>query len=576
MTAKSVSITVTGPSLRGLNLQQEGSLMSWEWASVATNCIFDDSGRLGVRNGWTALNSTPPSGSPDFKRVHEFIKDDGTSLFVSSTATKLFEGTGTLTEITGTAISAPTAGEWKFVNLNGDVIGAQDSHQPIFWAGVPATNVDKLYNQIPSRANTTAYSVGDVVRISTADGTVYWHCTTGGTSAGAEPAMSTTVGATTTDGTVTWTTRTFPVNGNSALAAFGRLWITDDNETTIYYSDLLQPWKFSGGSSGTISMVSVWTHGMDTISALAEYNGRLVIFGKNSITLYTGAGDPSTMSKEEQITNTGCVARDSVQHVGPWLFFLSNSGIKSLDRAIQAGSLPLIDLSKNVRDDLVAKLSLETAPINSITSVYHEAKGFYLVNFPTTGNTYCFDVKYPMEDGTLKCTKWASFNPAGMISTRDRKLYVAFRGGYLGQYGGYIDRTSMYDISYYTAWSDLSQHASDGQTSSLLRERIKIPKRIGLTTQVANSMFVTLKLQYDYTGSIITGDSVYSTLGTNAEFNIAEFNIGEFSGGGGTVSLPFSGAGSGKTVRFGFSATVSGVLSFQQLNLLVKIGRQSL
>lgn len=55
------------------------------------------------------------------------------------------------------------------------------------------------------RANSTAYSLGDRVQLGTTDLNVY-ECITAGTSAGAPPAFNTTIGDTTTDGTVTWLT----------------------------------------------------------------------------------------------------------------------------------------------------------------------------------------------------------------------------------------------------------------------------------------------------------------------------------------------------------------------------------
>ena len=54
-------------------------------------------------------------------------------------------------------------------------------------------------------AASTSYSLGDRVYASTGDGKIY-ECTTAGTSAGTEPTWNTTLGNTTTDNTVTWTT----------------------------------------------------------------------------------------------------------------------------------------------------------------------------------------------------------------------------------------------------------------------------------------------------------------------------------------------------------------------------------
>lgn len=55
------------------------------------------------------------------------------------------------------------------------------------------------------RANSTAYSVGDRVYLSTFDGNFY-ECIVAGTSAGTPPTFNANLGDTTTDGGVTWRT----------------------------------------------------------------------------------------------------------------------------------------------------------------------------------------------------------------------------------------------------------------------------------------------------------------------------------------------------------------------------------
>ena len=55
------------------------------------------------------------------------------------------------------------------------------------------------------RANTTAYSLGDRVMLGTSDLSIY-ECITAGTSDGSPPAFNTTLGDSTTDGTVVWLT----------------------------------------------------------------------------------------------------------------------------------------------------------------------------------------------------------------------------------------------------------------------------------------------------------------------------------------------------------------------------------
>lgn len=58
---------------------------------------------------------------------------------------------------------------------------------------------------IGTRANSTAYSLGDRVFAASFDGNIY-ECISAGTSGGSPPTFNTNLGDSTTDGTVTWLT----------------------------------------------------------------------------------------------------------------------------------------------------------------------------------------------------------------------------------------------------------------------------------------------------------------------------------------------------------------------------------
>ncbi len=58
---------------------------------------------------------------------------------------------------------------------------------------------------IGTRANTTAYSLGDRVYAATFDGNIY-ECISAGTTGGSPPTFNTALGDSTTDGSVTWMT----------------------------------------------------------------------------------------------------------------------------------------------------------------------------------------------------------------------------------------------------------------------------------------------------------------------------------------------------------------------------------
>jgi len=68
--------------------------------------------------------------------------------------------------------------------------------------------IDKRHHLDPLWVASTAYVKGDIVSPTKANRTGYrYECTTAGTSSSSEPTWGTTVGGTTSDGTVTWTCR---------------------------------------------------------------------------------------------------------------------------------------------------------------------------------------------------------------------------------------------------------------------------------------------------------------------------------------------------------------------------------
>ena len=68
------------------------------------------------------------------------------------------------------------------------------------------------------------------------------------------------------------------------------------------------------------------------------------------------AETPSATTADFRIHDTvegvGCIARDSVQHTGTDILFLSEDGVRSFGRTIQEKSMPMRDISNNVRNEL--------------------------------------------------------------------------------------------------------------------------------------------------------------------------------------------------------------------------------
>ena len=305
-------------------------------------------------------------------------------------------------------------------------------------------------------------------------------------------------------------------------------------------------------------MSKVWPDGADEITALAVHNGILAIFGKRQILLYSGAEDPATMKIADTIVGVGCIARDSVQVTGTDLIFLSDSGVRSLQRTIQEKSAPMRDISKNVRTELTTYTQSETL---NIFSVYSPEEAFYLLHLPTTNITYCFDMRAPLQDGAHRVTQWEGIQPQALCRTRGGDLLLGKADG-VAKYTGFTDNGSSYQMSYFTNYIDF------GAPSNL-----KLLKNLKITIIGGSATDVTLNWGYDYSYAYKKKRFTLSTQ-VIAEYNIAEYNIGEFNAGVLVNRPTVNASGGGQVVQLGIEAEVDGSqVSIQRLTAQAIVGR---
>ena len=250
-----------------------------------------------------------------------------------------------------------------------------------------------------------------------------------------------------------------------AMGYYGRLWVGGIPETpqTIYYSDLLIGKDFQASGAGSVDLSKVW--GQDEIIAIAPFYGKLVIFGKSNIVIYSNPDSPSSLALDEVIEGIGLAHRDSVQAIGDDLFFLSPTGVRSLARTTQTDNLPLQDLSKNIKDSLIRLINNNP----TITSCWVENEGLYLLSFVESKITYAFDLKHKTPNGEWRVTTF-KFNSTrditSMAYTHDQGFLVGQSGGSIAEYSGYYDKTYVsggtytdhaYTGTFATIWVDLGQ-----------------------------------------------------------------------------------------------------------------------
>jgi len=491
------SIAIQAPGFYGLNTQDSPTSLSEQFALVADNCVIDQFGRIGARKGWIYKTST---GTDSIVSIDEFVKADGTTEIISTSDTYIYKGTTTLTDITP-ASHTVSDGLYDHATLNGVHYLFREGSDPIYYDGTTCDEVSAH----------TDYS-----------------------------------------GTVP--------SGDIVQSGFGRLWVakTSANNTIVYWSDLLTGFKWDTGSSGSIDVSKVWPDGADEVTALAVHNNLFFIFGKRQILIYQGASDPATMSLEDTIVGVGCIARDSVQTTGTDIIFLSDSGVRSINRTIQEKSAPMRDISKNVRTELTTYLQTEAA---NIISVYSPEEAFYLLHLPTTGITYCFDMRAPLEDGAHRVTQWTNIQPQALCRTRGGELLLGKAQG-IALYDGFQDNGVGYQMNYFTNYIDF------GAPSNL-----KLLKNLKITIIGGSATQATLNWGYDYAYAYKKKTFTLSTQ-IVAEYNIAEYNIGEFNAGVLVNRPTVNASGGGQVVQLGIEAEVDGAaVSVQRLTAQAIVGR---
>jgi hypothetical protein len=517
----------SAPGFLGLNTQDSEVNMESGYATQALNCIIDKYGRIGSRRGWSVLttnNGTLDDNEP-ITAMFEFKDVNGVITYLSAGGGKLFTGLATLTEkkVRNAADDADvplvaTADNWQIAGLSFGTGAGAEAQAFLAQKGNPLL----VWND--PAGGYIFQQVGDV---------------------GAVPSGLSTSS----------------FDPNCVLSAYGRIWtanFTQDTHT-IYYSRLLEGTDFAGVGSGLLDISSVVGNN-DEIVALADHNNFLIIFCKNNIIIYGNVDDPSQIALVDVITGVGCIARDSVQKTGTDLIFLSKSGLRSLTRTIQEKSMPMREISLNVRDELTNDLNNET--LDNIKSVYFERDAFYLLALPSTEIIYCFDTRTVLQNGAARVTTWNYCCFKSFMSTEDRRLLLGVNGG-IAEYRGYTDNGESYRIAYFTANSDLG-------APNLL----KFPKKLDFIVIGNEAQDFTIKYAFDYSTrfSPRTVFSSYSVV--PSEWNIAEYGIGEYTGGIFVGSIRTNIGGSGRVIKVGIETSVNGApISIQKADIYVKLGK---
>lgn len=525
------NIQVAAPGFLGLNTQDSPVGMDITFAATADNCIIDKLGRIASRKGFQALttNGRVTLVEEQVRQMFYFTSRAGVNyLFVCANNNIYLQDLNSPYELS--ALTLPVgypginADNWSICTLSDKVYFVQSGQQPLLFD--------------PNAVDPTILEL--------------W----------AEPPNPLTGPS--------------PGLPNVNLAAFGHQFCADydDNKSILVWSDLLIGDIFATATQGgSIDLTEVWPFGYDVVVALYAHNNFLVVFGLQSILVFNVPIEgPTYASLVDTIVGIGCVARDTVVGTGNDVFFLDDTGVRSLGRTITEKSVPIGDVSVNVRSDIKSAIASSTP--KNIKAVYHADESFYAVFFPDIDITYVFDTRQSLENGALRPTRWPFIGITCSTRSQQEDQYFAGRYGVYEYKGGndkaYTDTGDpdlLVDIpvsmSYYTNYQTFEQPAN-----------LKFPKQLDLTIIGSIDLQLYVKWGFDYL-SPTNELELTRTGGEAAQYNISEYDLAEYSGGGTLLSTEtFNLWGNGRNVNFGFEANILGTqLSMQELNIQTLTGR---
>ena len=513
MSQQQTNITIAAPGFGGLNTELSPTEQSDMYAQVADNCVIDNFGRIAARKGFdkiTADSSAMLANIPS--NIYTFVGEDGSEITFVAAGSGIYRGESVIVDITP-AGAAITDDNWQILTLNDKCYFIQANHDPL----------------------------------------VFTH-----TGAGV--------------GTLAVNTTNMP-RATCGTSAYGRLWLADtdtDNHQVVYYSNRLDGEDFATGDAGSFNVANYWPTGFDTIKAIRVHNGRLIIFGNRSIITYNQAdGDPAAAPEaggivlEDTIKGMGCIARDTVANIGSDVLFLDYAGIRSLGRVIEERSMPVSEVSGNIRIALRSAIQgLSSSAVKRVRSVFIPEEQLYLLIGAEEGTILAFNTAQRDETGAMRVTQWPSTNITGGSNVNGGTVFCT-KAQSVTQYAGYDDAGQSYRLRYTTKFLSFGD-------STLL----KIPKKMDTTLVAGTNSGYSVFWSYDYSTE---RTSSYISLGTSdlsSEYGLAEYGIAEYTGGVSTIRKKTHLSGKGTVMQVSIEADIAGSqFSIQELNIQALIGR---
>jgi hypothetical protein len=351
------------------------------------------------------------------------------------------------------------------------------------------------------------------------------------------------------------------IDGDIACAAYGRLWVSgvNGNYDTIYYSDLLVPHQWYDGTdvledsqntAGIIDVREYWPSGNDKIQGIAAHNGFLLVFGRHSILIYSGAqGDPAGengLQLQDAIRDVGLVNQDAMCNIGSDHLFVDSLGVRSLGRVVQEKSTPIAEPSLNVATVIREQIAenRDTVRLSHLSS-----KSIAICLFPKDREAYAFQLGQPGMTGGLRATRWTGCDFFDGVTVRNDYKNRELLGG----------RDSRGCLMYF-GYSSPAPYQMEYESTTLLGGdalmRKMVPKSVSFSykSEEANNLVI----RWGFGSNEMRFKKTVKNKVNAPEFTTNKVNLGS----------------SGEMLRVGFNVTIDGNgFSMQNVSVNTLVGR---
>lgn len=560
MAQQQQNISISAPGFQGLNTEDSPLQQDPGFALEADNCVIDKFGRIGSReafDNYTNNDNVPYSSNPamvtETKQVYQLGGGVlGTTRHDLGVVGHLqYSGAGSLVQE-----------DYYIVRFDGEDMNAISYPSLTTPANLVKADIvyfnDAIY--IFSRANIALKYDGTITNLFSGTIDVDY----------IPPRDDTGIIANNIDGDV-------------GCSAYGRLWVSGVNNdyNTIYYSDLLIASQWYDGravpadtqnTGGIIDVSQYWPNGGDRIVSIQAHNNFLIIFGRQSILLYSSVNafaDPADVGGlilQDAISSMGAISRDAVTNIGSDLLFVDDSGVRSLGRTIQEKSVPIGDLTANVKRDISNIIRDE--PNDAISLFYMPDKNLVVCNFGDSEQAYAIEMRAPSATGGQKITRWTGCTfRRGMYVEQEDTVYTLLAGK---DTGGAL----WYDN--YLAWNGEPYTMTYGSNAFTFGDAVrqKFLKKVDFTF-VSTFSDANAVIKWGYGGFLTDSTTKVVSAQVPALYGISEYTVAEFGPGLTTLKRYRTNTkGSGDLVRVGLDVDIAGnSLSIQEINVQTLMGR---